>query len=147
MRLLTFTIDDRRFALSAGDVSEIVRAVAITPLPAAPSVVDGVIDLRGEVVPVFNLRRRFGLATREVDPGDQFIIARTHRRVAALHVDRALDIVDADTPSGAVGGTPLHPAIAGVATLADGLALISDVDTFLSQAEAESLETALEAVR
>jgi purine-binding chemotaxis protein CheW len=147
MRLLTFTIDDRRFALAAGDVSEIIRAVAVTPLPGAPAVVDGVIDLRGEVVPVFNLRRRFSLTTRDVDPGDQFVVARTPRRVAALHVDRALDIVDIEMPSSTVGGTPLHPAIAGVASLADGLALISDVDTFLSQSEAESLEVALEAVR
>lgn len=147
MRLLLFTIDDRRFALPATDVSEIVRAVAITPLPGAPPVVDGIIDLRGEVVPVFNLRRRFGLPARDVDLADQFIIARTARRVAALHVDRTLDIVESEQPATNAGGTQLHPSIAGVATLDDGLALISDVDAFLSHAEAESLEVALEAVR
>jgi purine-binding chemotaxis protein CheW len=147
MRLLLFTIDDRRFALPAGDVSEIIRAVAITTLPGAPSVVEGIIDLRGEVVPVFDLRRRFGVPTRDVELSDQFIIARTPRRIAALHVDRAIDIVDADAPAGNAGGTELHPAIAGVATLGDGLALISDVDAFLSHAEAESLESALAAAR
>lgn len=145
MRLLLFTIDDRRFGIGAANVSEIVRAVAITPLPGAPTVIEGVIDVRGEIVPVFDLRRRFGLPARDIATTDQFVLTRSGRRTAALHVDRASDLVDVDagriTPTAVA--TTAHPAIAGVATLPDGLALISDVDAFLSQAEAETLDAAL----
>jgi purine-binding chemotaxis protein CheW len=145
MRFLLFYIEANRYAVSAEVVGEIVRAVAVTPLPGAPSVVDGVIDVRGTIVPVFSLRRRFGLPDRAVAPRDQFIIVRTASRSAALHVDRAEELIDIDRraiadPSRQLAGAPL---VAGVALLEDGLALIHDVDTFLSRAEADALAAAL----
>lgn len=147
MQLLLFTLDSSRYAIASASVAEIVRAVAITPLPGAPGVVAGVIDVRGKLVPVFDLRRRFGLPTREVDPADHFIIARTQSRTAALHVDQVLDLVDIDEQSIAdprehVAGAPL---VAGVAMAEDGLALISDVEMFLSRAEQDTLDAALAA--
>jgi purine-binding chemotaxis protein CheW len=149
MRLLSFTIDAHRYGIASGAVVEIVRAVAITPLPGSPRVVEGIIDVRGAIVPVFDLRARFSLPAKPLEPADQFILARavtsTTSRVAALHVDQVVDLVDVDDhatsdPHRQVSGVP-H--IAGVATLADGLMLIHDVDTFLSQAEAETLDSAL----
>ena len=139
MRLLSFTIDDNRFGISTASVVEIVRAVFVTPLPGAPAVVEGLIDLRtARSFPVFDLRRRFGLPPRAVVPSDHFIVVRTAARRAVLHVDHVLDLVDAaddalDPPGRQTGSAP-H--IAGVATLADGLVLIHDVETFLSAAEA-----------
>ena len=147
MRFLLFYIDANRYAVPAESVGEIVCAVAFTSLPGAPSVVDGVIDVRGTVVPLFSLRRRFGLRDRGVQPTDQFIILRTASRSAALHVDRTEDLIDIDRraiadPSRQIAGTPL---VAGVALLDDGLALIYDVDTFLSTAESEALDAAMAA--
>ena len=147
MRFLLFYIEANRYAVPAESVGEIVRAVAVTGLPGAPSVVEGVIDVRGTVVPVFSLRRRFGLADRGVVPADQFIILRTQSRSAALHVDRTEDLIDIDRraiadPSRQIAGTPL---VAGVALLEDGLALIYDVETFLSRAEADALDAAMAA--
>jgi purine-binding chemotaxis protein CheW len=94
---------------------------------------------------VFNLRRRFGLPPRDVEPADHFIIARTSARVAALHVDRVVELIHIDDaavadPTKQVAESPL---VAGVALMDDGLALIYNVDTFLSRAEAESLDSAL----
>ena len=147
MRILLFTIDDQRYGVPAETIVEIVRAVAITLLPSAPAVIEGLIDLRGSVVPVFDLRRRFRLPARELSPNDQFVIVRAGTRTAALHVDRAVDIMDVDDAAiGSLSGQ-LHQAdyVAGVAALADGLAVIHDVDTFLSRAESESLDAALAA--
>lgn len=146
MRLLLFTIDGHRYAVRADAVVEMVRAVEVTPVPNVPSVVEGIIDLRGRVVPVFDLRRRFGLPTREVDVADQFVIVRAANRLAALHVDHVLDLADVDDASVAslAADVPSAKHVAGVATLADGMAMINDVDTFLSAAESESLDTALE---
>jgi purine-binding chemotaxis protein CheW len=147
MRFLLCTIDDARYAVPSDAVLEIVRAVAITPLPNAPGVIEGVIDVRGSVTPVFDLRERFGLPRREVALSDHFVVVRGARRTAALHVDRALDLVDVDEQAVTTMGDRVRAPneIAGVVTLADGLAVIHDVDTFLSRAEEESLDAALDA--
>ncbi|HEY5061006.1 MAG TPA: chemotaxis protein CheW [Gemmatimonadaceae bacterium] len=145
MRLLRFRLDAHQYGIASDSVVEIVRAVAITPLPGAPSVVEGVIDVRGTIVPVFDLRARFSIPSKALEPSDQFILARTPSRIAALHVDRVEDLVDVDGAamsdlSPALSGTS-H--LAGIATLPDGLVLIHDVETFLSRAEADCLATAL----
>jgi purine-binding chemotaxis protein CheW len=145
MRLLSFTIGDHRYGIESAVVAEIIRAVAITPLPGSPSVVEGIIDVRGTIVPVFDLRGRFNLPPKPLEPQDQFIVARTASRVAALHVDQVVDLVDVedDATTNAARQVSHSPHIAGVATLPDGLVLIHDVDTFLSQAEADTLDSAL----
>jgi purine-binding chemotaxis protein CheW len=147
MRLLCFTIDGHRYGLDSAGVVEIVRAVAITALPGAPSVIEGVVDVRGAVVPVFDLRARFGLPGRPIALADRFVIVQTPARVAALHVDEVQDLVDVDdgTVSGLAEQVPSAHHIAGVATLGDGLVLIHDVATFLSRAELETLDAALRA--
>ncbi|MEO6878341.1 MAG: chemotaxis protein CheW [Gemmatimonadaceae bacterium] len=147
MRLLGFSLDGHRYGITADTVTEIIRAVAITPLPGSPAVIEGIIDVRGAIVPVFNLRARFALPHKPLEPSDQFVLTRTSARVAALHVDQVADLVDVD--DGAVSDparqVPASPHIAGVATLADGLVLIHDVETFLSHAESETLDAALAA--
>lgn len=154
MQLLCFSIDDHRYGITSDVVVEIVRAVAITPLPGSTSVIAGVIDVRGMIVPVFDLRARFGLPVRDVIPADCFILARTASRVAALHVDSVQNLVDVDDR--AAGGTvpelsefkaqvPTSHHIVGAATLPDGMVLIHDVAAFLSSAENESLDVALAA--
>jgi purine-binding chemotaxis protein CheW len=147
VRLLLFVLDDVQYALQSEAVAEIIRAVAVTPLPNAPPVIEGIIDVRGRVAPVFDLRLRFGRPSRPVAVSDHFILVRATTRLAALHVDRVLDLIDVDAsavdPIGSQVASSAH--IAGVALLPAGMALIHDVDTFLSAAESESLDAALEA--
>jgi purine-binding chemotaxis protein CheW len=85
--LLVFALDEQRFALPLEVVDRVVRAVEIVPLPGAPLMVSGVINVHGEILPVINLRVRCGLPDREIDLDDQFIIAHTPSRTVALHVD------------------------------------------------------------
>lgn len=152
MQLLCFSIDDDRYAITSSVVVEIIRAVAITPLPGSTPVIAGVIDVRGTVVPVFDLRARFGVPTRDVVPADCFILVRTPTRVAALHVDRVHELLDADEASIAHGSAdafraqvPTAQHIVGAVTMGDGMVFIHDVASFLSSAESESLESALAA--
>lgn len=145
MRFLLFTIDSARYAIGAETVLEMVRAVAVTTLPGAPVAVAGIINVRGSVVPVFDMRFRFGAPQRRVAPADHFVLVRATGRTVALHVDTILDLADIDTNSitDASAAVPSTRYIAGVAPMPDGLLLIHDVDTFLSGVEAETLDTAL----
>ncbi len=149
MEILTFELSGQRFAVPLRSVQEVVRAVAIAPLPGAPSVIEGVIDVRGEVVPVFDLRARFALPPRSVWPTQHLIIAWARDRRVAFRVDRADWMVDVDDASLVEPATivPGVQHIAGVATLDDGLVLIHDLDTFLAAAESEALERALAGAR
>ncbi len=145
IEILLFEIDDRRFALPTRSVREVVRAVAVRPLPRAPHVVEGLIDVRGEVVPLFDLRRRFGLPARELSPGEHFILGATAARPVAVRVDRTLAV--ATVPAASVhdprGVVPDVAPYLGAITMPDGLVLIHDLDTFLSAAEAATLDAAL----
>jgi purine-binding chemotaxis protein CheW len=81
---VVFTLDERRYALYLPAVERVVPAVEVTPLPNAPEVVLGVINVQGRIIPVINVRKRFGLRERDIEPNDRFILARTSRHVVAL---------------------------------------------------------------
>jgi purine-binding chemotaxis protein CheW len=145
LQLVLFRLDDQRFALALEAVERIVRAAEITPLPNAPSIVLGVLDVEGRVLPVLNLRRRLGLPERDLAPNDQFVLARTATRSVALVVDEALGLIELP-PDGIASAEQIAPGldpIRGVIQLPDGMALIHDLDRFLSLDEERVLDEAL----
>jgi purine-binding chemotaxis protein CheW len=144
-QILVFQVQEQRFGLPAVDVQELQRAVTIVPLPKAPAVVEGLIDVRGTLVPVFDIRGRFRFPAKEVGPLDHLVIAHAKGRLVALRVDRVLDLVAVDdreieNPRDLVPGADY---VAGVARLEGGLFLIHDLATFLSEAEATDLDAAI----
>jgi purine-binding chemotaxis protein CheW len=145
LEVLIFEIEGQRYGLPAVDVQELLRAVAIAPLPKAPAVVEGVINLRGQIVPVFDIRQRFRLPPKPLGPADHFIVARTKERLVALRVDRALELVavGAEALEEAKGAVPGVEYVAWVAKLPSDLVLIHDLRTFLSRAEGDALAQAL----
>jgi purine-binding chemotaxis protein CheW len=144
-QLVVFTLDDQRYALGLSAVDRAVRMVEITPLPKAPGIVLGVINVSGRIVPVLNIRRRFRLDEREPGLGDQLIIARTARRTVALVADGVSDVVERPeseiVPPDAI--VPGMEHVAGVVKLEDGMIFIHDLDGFLSLEEEEALQAAI----
>lgn len=143
--VLLFTLEAWRYGLPVEDVRELVRAARLTPLPRAPDVVEGLLNLRGELLPVLDLRRRFRLPARPLSPMDHFIIATAGPRHVALRVDRAegfrvLAPGDWDPTPRELPGVGY---VAGAAKLPDGLVLVHDLRSFLSEAEALQLDAAL----
>lgn len=143
--VLLFLLEGQRYGLPSGDVRELVRAARLTPLPRAPDVVEGLLNLRGELLPVLDLRRRFRLPPRPLSPVDHFIVARAGGRHVVLRVDRAegllpLEPGELDTSPRALPGVGL---VAGAVKLPDGLVLVHDLNTFLSEAESLALDAAL----
>jgi purine-binding chemotaxis protein CheW len=140
--LLTFDIWHERFGMALADVREVVRAVSIARLPKAPLVVEGVVNVRGSIVPALDIRARFNLPPKAVEPSDHLVIAFAKRRLVAIRVDRVTDLMllartDIEDLALAVPGSDL---VAGVAKLHDGLLLIHDLATFLSVTEAAALD-------
>ena len=134
--LVVFTLNGHAFALLARDVRELLRAVAIAPLPRAPSILEAIINLRGRIVPVLDARQRFGLQPKPLAPSDHFVVADTGDRLVALRADRAVDLVRVDLRDvEGAGVVPEVPYIAGIAKLGSGLVLIHDLRTFLSAPE------------
>jgi len=145
--VLVFEVGDQRYALPTADVLELVRAVAITPLPDAPAVIEGVVNVRGRVLPVLDVRARFRLPAKPLGPSDHFIVAAAGPRGVILRVDRAthLALIEEDSVQAPETLGPGAAYVAGVAKLDDGMVLIHDLATFLSAAEAASLDEALRA--
>jgi len=143
--LVLFVLDEQHYALCLPAVERVVRAVEITPLPKAPEIVLGIINARGRVIPVIDVRRRFHLPTRAIKPDDRFIIASTSRRLVVLVVDSVAgvrELTDRQMVS-VEQSLPFAEYLTGVAKLEDDLALIYDLDRFLSLDEETVLDSAL----
>lgn len=144
-QLAVFVLGDRRYALHLSAVERVVRMVDITPLPEAPSIVLGVVNVRGQVIPVVNVRRRFRLPEREIALTDQLVVARTARRLVALVADAVTDVI-ACPERDLIAAAHILPEVGyvqGVVKLKDGLVLIHDLDRFLSLEEERVLDQAM----
>jgi purine-binding chemotaxis protein CheW len=145
-RVAVFTLGDQRYALPLSAVERVVRVVEVTPLPQAPDIVLGVVNVQGRVIPVVNPRRRFRLPERGIALTDQLVIAHTTRRPVALVVDAVTGVLEYSGRE-AVGARDIVPGmeyVEGVVKLADGLVLIHDLDRFLSLDEVTALDRAIE---
>ena len=144
-QLVVFTLHEQLYALRLAVVDRIVRVAEITALPSAPDIVLGVVNIQGRIVPVVDLRKRFGLAARDLELADHLIIASTSRRPVALLVAAVIGVIDC-APSQVISGERILSDVAyieGVLKLDDGLVLIHDLDTFLSPLEERKLAQAL----
>lgn len=140
--LVVFTLDGQSYALYLSAVERIYRAAEISLLPKAPEIVLGVVNVKGRIVPVINVRRRFRLPERDLRLSDQIVIARTSRRTVALLVDAVSGVMELSgkeivSPEDIV---PHTQYVAGIVKLEDGLVLIHDLDKFLSLDEEKALD-------
>lgn len=91
-QLVVFELGDCRYALGISEVREILRVTEITPVPEMPAYVEGVINLRGAVIPVINLRQRLGLEKMPSDQHTRIILADADGSSFGLIVDRVLEV-------------------------------------------------------
>ena len=141
LQLLTFQLDGQEYALEIGHVVQVVRMVAVTRAPKAPDFVEGMINLRGKVIPVINIRRRCGLVDKAYDLNTQLLIARAGGRQMALMVDVVSEVLsmpaDALEPPEDIGAAMKH--VRSVGKLGDRLILIIEPGSLLSDDEARLL--------
>lgn len=149
MLLLVFSLEGQLYALGLESVQRVIRSVAITPLPAMPAVMLGIIDLGGAVVPVMDIRGRFKHPSRAIRISDRFIIAMSGKRRVALPVDETQGTIEASRENFAAADAilPGLDLVEGAMKTDDGLILIHDLARLLSLEDAAAVDRALGAAQ
>jgi len=143
LQLVTFSIGSEEFAIDILKVIEIIRIMEITKVPKAPDFVEGVINLRGVVIPIIDLRRRFGLVGKEDNADTRIIVIKISEMSVGFVVDSVSEVlripVNTVEPAPPVVAGVDSDYISGVGKLQDRLLILLDLDKLLSTDDLEKL--------
>jgi purine-binding chemotaxis protein CheW len=145
LKLVLIIISQRRYALLLSVVDRIIPVVDIAPLPAAPEIIAGLINIEGQPLPVFDLRKMLCLPAREVELSDRLVIARAANRLVALLADEVVGIIECSQHEIVVPQVMLPELahVAGIITLDNEIVLIHNLEKFLTVAQANVLDEAM----
>ena len=138
-QLVVFKMETEEFACGINDVREVLKMIRVTPLPRSLDFVEGVINLRGDVIPVIDLRKRFGLAEAERTDDNRIIIVEVQDRMVGLTVDSVTEVIRLsnkqiqEAPDQVAGGQT--NLIMGVGKVDDRMLIILNLDRILTSAE------------
>jgi len=148
LQLVSFVVGEEEFAVPILAVQEINRMMQITKVPQSPEFVEGVINLRGKIIPVIDLRNRFGLEKAADSSDARIIVVEVAQRVIGFTVDRvnevlriASDIVD---PAPAMVTGVDSDYIQGVGKLEDRLLILLSLDRLFNEEEMSAIESSLQ---
>ena len=149
--VLVFILGAEEYAVDILKVQEIRGYEKVTPIPSAPAYLKGVVNLRGIIVPVIDMRIKFGLAEPRYDSFTVVIILRVAGRVIGVVVDGVSDVVrlapgDVKAAPG-LGSIVDSGFLAGLATQGDRMVLLLDIERFLSSAELNLLGQAVDSAK
>jgi purine-binding chemotaxis protein CheW len=143
LQLVTFRLGNEEFSLDILRVQEIIRHMELTRVPRTPDFVDGVINLRGRVIPVLDLRKRFGLPSGEKTNETRIIVVDVDSKTVGLKVDAVSEVLrlPADTvePAPAIVTGAESDYIKGVGKLDGRLLILLDVEKILTRTERDAL--------
>lgn len=132
LKLLVFEIDDGAFGVPTAHVREVLRAAALFPLPEYPDLIEGGLNLRGEIVPVVDGRAMLARTSRPIQPGDHMIVLDACQKLVAIRVDRAVELTALEASHDA--GESLHgKLVKQVVNTARGPTAILNVDELLAR--------------
>jgi len=149
IQLVTFRLGDEEYGVDILKVHEINRMMDITAVPNAPDCIEGVINLRGKVIPVINLRMKFGLPHKQADARTKIVVVDVGM-AAGMIVDSVSevlripsDIVEPPPPMTASIGSEY---ILGVGKLKDRLLILLDIETLLGTKDGKMMADAVAAI-
>ena len=149
--VLVFVLGGEEYGVDILKVQEIRGYEKVTPIPAAPAYLKGVMNLRGLIVPVIDLRMKFGMAEPTYDSLTVVIILRSAGRVIGIVVDGVSDVVrlgPSDVkPAPQLGSLVDISFLAGLATQNDRMVLLIDIEKFLSSGELQLITQAATAAK
>lgn len=150
-QLISFIVGEEEYGLEILRVKEVIRVREITRLPRAPCFVKGIINLRGDVIPIIDLRDKFGLEHREYTSMTRVIVVDVDGRLVGMVVDAASQVVripadQIEPPPPIVGGLSAE-YIKGVGKLDERLVILLNIDRILSAQEKVELNRMENAAR
>jgi purine-binding chemotaxis protein CheW len=138
LQFVTFTLNDEEYAVDILSVQEINRITEITKVPNSPDYVEGVINLRGKVIPVINLRSKFGFEAKATDDDSRIIIMEIQGIVNGVIVDSVSEVLR--IPASAIEAAPavatdtISQYIKGLAKLENRLIILVEIDHLVEEA-------------
>jgi purine-binding chemotaxis protein CheW len=145
-QFISFSIGEEQYGLDILRVREIIRLREITWLPRAPSFLKGVINLRGDVIPVIDLRDKFGLEQRPYDETTRVIVVEVGGKLVGMVVDSVSQVVripaEQIEPTPTVAGLSSADCIDGVAKVKDELVMLLDADKLLTAEDGSAIAAA-----
>lgn len=137
LQLVTFEVAGEEFAVDILSVQEINRMMELTRVPQSPPEVEGVINLRGRIIPVIDLRKRFGMGAADRTDSNRIIVVEVHGRVIGFIVDRVHEVLRIDggivEPAPAMVCSIDSEFIAGVGKLQDRLLILLDINKLFKE--------------
>jgi purine-binding chemotaxis protein CheW len=137
IQLVGFRLDNEDYAIAITKIQEIILMKPITRIPQVPDFIEGLINLRGSVIPIINLRKRFGLAPREVDDETRTIVVNIHDKTVGCIVDAVTQVMrinrDQIQPPPLSVLSVAHQYISGLARLDDRLLIILDIERLFDE--------------
>jgi len=136
-------LNSEKYGIDIMDIEEILRMLEITKVPKAPSFVEGIINIRGKVIPIVDLRKKMGIPASEYTNSSRIIVVNLKGKQVGLIVDQVEEVLRVD--SGLVDKAPAASTsaectyIKGVARLQTGMVIILDVHSIFGSGEASAL--------
>jgi purine-binding chemotaxis protein CheW len=146
-QVVVFGLGSEDFGVSISSVESIIKMQPITKMPHSPLFVEGVTNLRGKVLPVMDLRRRFGLPSQEIDKNNRIIIINVNGIEVGMIVDGVSEVLtipeQSVEPAPAIASTVDSNFITGIAKIDQRLVILLDLGMVLSSGEQENLAVAV----
>ncbi len=150
LQVVGFRIGNETFGVRIGSVREIVRVAEITTVPNAPDNIEGVINLRGKIIPVMDLRKRFGQGEIISDKKNRILVVELENKLLGLIVNSASEVLKIPPseiePPGTVFADGESSYVTGVGKLAGRLIILLDITTLFNRRYYKRLEEAAEIV-
>jgi len=150
LQVVGFRIGNETFGVRIGSVREIVRVPEITAVPSAPETVEGVINLRGKIIPVMDLRKRFGQSDIQPDKKNRILVVELENKLVGLIVNAASEVLkiapsEIEAP-GNLFAEGESGYVTGVGKLKGRLIILLDIAKLLHRPEFKRFEEAAELV-
>jgi len=147
LQLVTFFIGNEEFAVDILNIQGINRMVEVTAVPNSPEFLEGIINLRGRVIPLINLRKRMCLPDRKSDKSTRFIVVEINNKVIGFVVDSVNEVLRLDSsiiePPPAIVTGVRSDFITSVGKLPDRLLILLDLEKVLSNEDQATVDQAL----
>jgi len=144
VQLVSFNIGEEEFGVDILKVQEINRMVEITRVPNSPDYVEGVINLRGKVIPIIYMRKRLGMPAKPLDKDTRIIVVEIDKKVIGFIVDSVNEVLRinksiTEPPPSMVAGID-SDFITSIAKLEDRLLILLDLEKILTKSEVDEIK-------